>query len=105
MVALAAAKIESNLVIADRCLLTALTKYITPAADMAYSLCKEVLVFSEFKNAWIGPFNVFHAIFQVITIKSQDGSKIQTFNSFQFKSLYKPVHHSGFFPETKSIHI
>lgn len=62
---------------------------IPAAVDWTYKLGKEIIVYSEEKKEWIGPYIVMDSSGRMITVRSEDGQKLQTFISFQVKPYYK----------------
>lgn len=59
---------KMNLIIVERCIRTALTRNIPPAADQTKPLVEEVLMFSELRKESIGPLNVIHYQGRIITL-------------------------------------
>lgn len=91
MEALKTAQAEMNSIVAERRVVEALTRNIPPAADRVYKLGEEVLVYSEAKREWVGPFEVVHVHGRMITVKNKENSVRKTFNSFQIKPFYHEI--------------
>ena len=85
------AQAEMNNIIAERRVLAALTRDIPPAADRTYQLGEEVLVWSEEKKQWTGPFIVVDCTGRQVTIKTPDNSMRQMYSTFQIKPYYRDI--------------
>ena len=62
-----------NAVVAERCILAALTRSIQTATDFVFELGQEVLVYKERTKEWIGPATITGIRDEIVDVKSNDG--------------------------------
>lgn len=77
---------EMNSIVAQRCIWVALTHNIPPAVDQGHTLEEKVIVFFESFKKLVRQLNAGHFQGRMTTVQTPDGSRRQTFNSFQIKS-------------------
>ena len=68
------AQAEMNSIVAERKVLSALTRNIPPAADRVFKLGEEVLVYHEQNKKWEGPYIVVDCTGRNITVTNEDKS-------------------------------
>ena len=85
MEVLTMAQREMNTIIAQRRIITALTKNIPSASDRFYSIDDEVLVYREKEKEWVGPYRVVFIDGKMITMQNPERTYEGTFSSQQIK--------------------
>ena len=85
MLALSKAQLGRNAVVAERCILAALTKSIPTATDYVFELGQEVLVYQERCKEWIGSAPITGIRDKIVDAKSNDGQWHKTMNMQQVK--------------------
>lgn len=88
---LVVAQAEMNAIIAERKIITLLTRNIFRETKGVCKLGEEVLDFSEKEKKQIVPMISVAVTGRIITILSLEGTKIQTFKAFKTKSYYRTV--------------
>lgn len=91
---LPAAQAEMISIVAERKIMTALTRDIPPAADRVYKTGEEILVYSENEKKRIGAFIFIDVKGRMITVQSIDKIKRKRFNAFQIKLYYRTINYS-----------
>ena len=83
-----------NSSIAERRIMTALTRDIPPAADRTYKLGEEVLVYNEYKKEWLGPLIVVDSTGRMITAYNPQTKLRQPYNTHQVKPFYRDINNN-----------
>ena len=78
-----------NSIVAERKVLSALTRNIPPAADRVYKLGVGVLVYHEQNKKWEGPYIVVDCTGRNITVTNEDKTYRQIFSTYQVKPYYR----------------
>lgn len=85
------AQAEMRVIFAQRRALATLTRNKTPCADPQYKFGKEVWVYSEEEEKWLGTFIVVDGTDCEGTVRSLHGFQRQIFSSFQMKPYYSHI--------------
>lgn len=79
-----------NSIVAQRWLSEALQKRISLAKDRVNKVGEDVLIYSETKKEWLGPFRTVQVDDRMVTVELQDGF-YKSYNDFHVKPFYKDV--------------
>lgn len=85
------AQAEMISIVAERRLLTALTRDIPPTADRNNTIAEEVLAYSENNKEWLGPIIVVDYTCLMVTAYNRNTELRQTDDTFQVKSYFRTI--------------
>lgn len=76
--------------VAEQCVVQDLTRKIQPASDQKYENSDEVLVYSNMKMKWFGPFDIVVLLEgRMITVQEEVEGIRYLFGAFQVKNVFK----------------
>lgn len=82
---------ELNSIVAERRLLTAITRDIPPAADLNYRIGEEIMFYNEDKTEWIGQLIVLDCTCIMETSCNPSTRLRQTYSAFQVKHYFRTI--------------
>jgi len=83
------AQAEMNSIVAERKIMTALSKNVPAAADRTYKLGEEILVYNENLKKWEGPYIVADCTGRNITVSNENGTYRRMFSTHQVKPYFR----------------